>query len=994
MRAKALPNLKETVMNYRRLQGGMFCLFACVAHTCWAHTLLAASPTIGNLSVRGLQSGATTTLTITGTNLLPEPRILLGAPIARQEVKPGAKPNQVQIDVTLDAQVTPGIYQFWLATAAGVSAPTAVGIDHLPEIPFASEIATLPVAMTGAVQGNAVLRANFTGHAKQRMVIEVEGRRLGSNLNPVLRLLDSRNVQLAWAQTAGTIFGDARIVAELPDDGRYTVELNDALYRGAAPGFFRLKIGELQFADMVFPLAVQRGHKGQLEFISSSLPVGAKVEADLTSATNDVPAPWPTESVAGSQYFSGARPRIVASEIPEVLEVASESMQQVTAPAAINGRLAIPGEEDRYKLIVTPGSKLRFEVLAQRAGSPVDGVLFIRNAAGAQLATSDDRPGTTDPGLDFNVPANVKELVVAVKDLNARGGPDFIYRIAISPIGGADYSLSVLNDRIELPASGNSVIRVRADRAGFQGPIQISIPHLPPGIQVQGDSIPAGATDALVGLHVDQTAPIQAKISIQGSAQQDKVSLRRPVLLVETPTSKYAPWLREELALAVTTPSPLNIAWQADSADMKLPLGTKLAANFKITRDANAKGAVRLSLLTSQIMPVKQTQDAKTKQAKTEDDIDRALRFETAPTIAADKDETATQIVVPGDLPQVPYDLAVQAELLGPDGKTVLATAVTSVRRLNTALPFAIELVGETKVDAKAGTGDTGKLTGKLKRLGSFNLPVTVTLTGLPAELPPPRVEVAADKSDFELPVSFPYNAAKGSLKNVKVVASSQPDPKAPRVYSNEVPVTVQVVEGGPPPALLSVFEDDSAFASYLTEGNGQALIETKDRYTGTAALRITAQQKLRAKLPGLVGIKIKEKPGEGEYRYLRFAWKKTDGNNILLQLNANDGSLKPLAAGETRPAFAYEAGDGANFVRAPAIRLGNTLPKEWTVVTRDLFADFGECTLQGLSFSVAKAAGAESGLFDHIYLAKSEEDFKGCPVPTPTAKPLAVLKE
>lgn len=981
-------------MNYRRLPGGVIGLCMLLAQVCGSQSTQAASPTINNLSVRGLQTGATTTLTITGANLLPEPRVLLGASIAKQEVKPGAKPNQVQIDVTLDSQVTPGIYQFWLATAEGLSTPTTVGVDRLPELAFAPEIASLPVAMTGAVQGNAVLRTSFTGKAKQRMVIEVEGKRLGSRLNPVLRLLDSRNVQLAWAQTAGTVFGDARIVAELPADGRYTIELNDALYRGAAPGFFRLKVGELQFADMVFPMGVQRGNKGRLEFVSTSLPSGAAVEADLTSASNDVPAPWPAEGVSGAQFFSGAQPRIIASEIPEVVEMAGGSLQEVTVPAAINGRLAAAGEEDRYKLMVTPGAKLRFDVVAQRAGSPVDGVLFIRNAAGAQLATSDDRPGTTDPGLDFTVPAKVTDLVVAVKDLNGRGGADFIYRIAVAPIGGADYRLSVLNDRIELPATGNSVVRVRADRAGYQGPIQLSIPKLPPGVKVQGDTIPAGATDALLGLHVDHSAPVQAKISIQGVAAQGKTSLRRPALLVESPTTKNSPWLREELALAVTVPSPLNIAWQGESAEMKLPLGTKLAANFKIARAANAKGAVRLSLITSQIMPVKQKQDPKTKQNKTEDDIGRALRFESPPTIAADKDEAATQIVVPGDLPQVPYDLAVQAELLSADGKTVLASAVTPVRRLVTALPFAIELVGEAKVDAKAGTGETGKLAGKVQRLGSFDLPVTVMLTGLPAELPSPHIDVPAGKSDFELPVLFPYNSAKGPLKNVKVVATSQPDPKAPRVYSNEVPVAVNIVDGSPPPALLSIFEDDSAFASYFTEGTGESTMESKDVYTGKASLRISPQQKTRTKLPGLVGIKIKEKPGDGEYRYLRFAWKKVGGNNILLQLNANDGTLKPLAAGESRPAFAYEAGDGANSARAPAIRLGNTLPKEWTVVTRDLFADFGECTLQGMSFTVGRAAGPESGLFDHIYLAKSEDAFQDCPSPATSGKPLAAKKE
>ena len=46
------------------------------------------------------------------------------------------------------------------------------------------------------------------------------------------------------------------------------------------------------------------------------------------------------------------------------------------------------------------------------------------------------------------------------------------------------------------------------------------------------------------------------------------------------------------------------------------------------------------------------------------------------------------------------------------------------------------------------------------------------------------------------------------------------------------------------------------------------------------------------AMLPNL-GVKIRENPGPGEYRYLRFAWKKAQGNAICLQL-AHDGKFGP----------------------------------------------------------------------------------------------------
>ena len=43
-------------------------------------------------------------------------------------------------------------------------------------------------------------------------------------------------------------------------------------------------------------------------------------------------------------------------------------------------------------------------------------------------------------------------------------------------------------------------------------------------------------------------------------------------------------------------------------------------------------------------------------------------------------------------------------------------------------------------------------------------------------------------------------------------------------------------------------------------------------------------------------------------------------------------------------------------------------------VVTRDLFADFGEFTLNGLAFA---AIDGEYALFDHIFLARAAADFE-----------------
>src|ERR1700761_7360026 len=106
---------------------------------CWGWLILTAAgalaaPAISNISLRGLRAGGTTSLAIDGTELGPDTRIVLEVPIAAQMAKPGAGAGRVEIDITLDAQVTPGIYQLRVAGPTGISNAVPIGIDALPQL--------------------------------------------------------------------------------------------------------------------------------------------------------------------------------------------------------------------------------------------------------------------------------------------------------------------------------------------------------------------------------------------------------------------------------------------------------------------------------------------------------------------------------------------------------------------------------------------------------------------------------------------------------------------------------------------------------------------------------------------------------------------------------------------------------------------------------------------------------------------------------------------
>ena len=435
--------------------------------------------------------------------------------------------------------------------------------------------------------------------------------------------------------------------------------------------------------------------------------------------------------------------------------------------------------------------------------------------------------------------------------------------------------------------------------------------------------------------------------------------------------TEHQPWLREDMAVAITQPAPLALAWEDYSGDARLAQATAVPAKLQVHRAEGVVGAVKLSLLTTQPMPRKKVKE--NNQEQEVDDVERSIRFDAAPTIAADQGEATANILVPADLPRIAYDLAIQAELLAADGKSVVASAVTPARRLTTTPPITVELATTTAIEARAGLGETGKLAGKIHRAPGFALPVKVRLEGLPKGTRPTEIEVPADRSDFEFPVALRYGTPPGDLANVKLVAASQVDPKNAEalVRGDELPVAIKVVPGDKPPPEQprSVFEDQVEFLANLKEGGGQASLIADQKYSGLACIRVTPDQRFNPALPGL-GVRIREFPAPGEYRYLRFAWKKQGGQAICLQLN-HDGKWGP--EGDGKPKFRYHAGSGGECFGA-SLAVDANLPAEFTVVTRDLFADFGEFTLTGLSLA---PVDGEFALFDHIYLGAEPDDFE-----------------
>src|SRR5262249_42984938 len=193
-----------------------------------------------------------------------------------------------------------------------------------------------------------------------------------------------------------------------------------------------------------------------------------------------------------------------------------------------------------------------FDVLAERIGSSIDAVLSIQQPGGGQIAAADDGDNSTDPTLDFTVPGGMERLLVVIQDQTRQGGPHSFYHLAVTE-AKPDFTLTALADRVNVPKGGLALVRVRAQRAGYNGPITLSVPGgLPAGVSLAGGTIPAGASDALIALRAEANASGAVVANMVGQAAGNDAAGPRPVLAIDTPTARYQPWLRRELAIAAS----------------------------------------------------------------------------------------------------------------------------------------------------------------------------------------------------------------------------------------------------------------------------------------------------------------------------------------------------------------------------------------------------------------------------------------------------------
>jgi hypothetical protein len=395
-------------------------------------------------------------------------------------------------------------------------------------------------------------------------------------------------------------------VYTIPQDGDYTLEISDVIYRGRADFIYRMSIGVFPYLTHFFPLGGQRNTTAKIELHGVALPAPA---LDFP-----IPADSPALRVLGP--VAGALPTntlpLAVGDEPEARETEpNDTLAQanrVAVPAAINGRIQQPGDVDHYLIAAQANQVLTLDVRARRLDSPLDSFVTVLNAQGGGLTENDDFVDPdyplllhhSDSRLTYTFPA-AGDYVLRIRDTQGKGGDEFAYRLVVAP-PKPDCVLRMVPD-VQRVAKGDSVVvTVTADRRdGFGSEIVLAVQNLPPGFAASDAIIPAGQPQAKLTITAPPDAPLAAFApTIAGTATLNNQPFTRTAIGAEDVMQAFSyrhvvP--TKEFVVAVIETSLFSLATSAPPQGLEIKAGAETQLVIKAARKEGAKAAINLAVV-------------------------------------------------------------------------------------------------------------------------------------------------------------------------------------------------------------------------------------------------------------------------------------------------------------------------------------------------------------------------------------------------------------
>jgi hypothetical protein len=579
----------------------------------FAASATAQDPTVDRLDVTNLRPGQKASVVVNGKQLVGA--IGVWTPVGTLRPKEGTDLTKDQPFVAegeIKADAVPGIYPARVVTNHGCSEAAFVVVDDLPSVAVtpdsddrkAGQLVTVPCCLYGQIKPVVSKFFRVAMTAGQTLTMEILARRLGSDLDPLLRVTGPDWSEVAYRDDMPGAEGDTQLQFTAAVDGEYRIEVRDVRYSGGARHFFHLRLGKLSLVSAASPSVVQVG--GKVGVIGASGDVLGEATPSVSAEHSGllVPLGFRASDADGSVLTS-----VLATSSVMQTEVEPNNLQaEATAVAAesqvLAGVLQAKGDSDWFKISATEATPLLVIARTRETGSPTDLLLELYNAQGGKMVENDDA-GPRDAELAAQLPA-AGDFFLRVSEIAGRGGPEWTYALDLFK-GRKAVRITAPLDRVNVPRGGNAAMTLNVRRIQYDGPLKIEAVGLPAAITMNPITIGAKQSAVPVVLTAGDPAAVSSDadwgpVSFRVSAP-DGTTLLNSELQLAPPAPKKtdaevfrSARLRSDLFTAVQPPAQFSMT--VEPAVVTVAPGASASIMIKSTRAAEWTMPIEIALAT------------------------------------------------------------------------------------------------------------------------------------------------------------------------------------------------------------------------------------------------------------------------------------------------------------------------------------------------------------------------------------------------------------
>ncbi len=573
---------------------------------------LPAQPSISLTSPLAVRPGGANDVKIRGSNLASVSELWASFPcngmLTPDVTNNGKNAEEFTYRFKVPATTPVGVHAIRVATSDGASPLKLILIDDLPSVAqqgtntsqAAAQAVSLPIAIDGAITALARDHYKFKVAAGQSLSFEVLARRLGSPLDPILRVVDAKGRELAYSDDVPGLQLDSRLCYKFETSGEYTVEVSDIRYKGGDNYYYRLRIGDFPCVFVPYPMGVKRGSMATVSFAGSHIenvqPVNFQVPADPfldwinmgAKRTGGKSSGFVTLSVGDSDEFVETEP----NDDPM-------NPNRVQLGTNINGRFDKASDRDHFVVTAKKGQKFTLRGITRRQGSPSAIYMRLLNSDGGQVAEARDF-GVVDPVINYIFPSD-GDYTLLVQHRDHLGGSQYAYRVVVRPTQ-VGFTLTASADRVNIPVGGTASVTVAPDRQGYQGPITVAAFGLPKGITNTPTVIGSGRPNVIMTLIAAADAPTGKVFPIQitGTAKIGDSDFQANATLSGALKAVFSglPWPPQTLSRAVAVAVGPKPEFSLRIEPQQIVFGRDLKAIIKViaTRDKDYDEQITLAV--------------------------------------------------------------------------------------------------------------------------------------------------------------------------------------------------------------------------------------------------------------------------------------------------------------------------------------------------------------------------------------------------------------